>query len=160
MNFYRTALAAFVIGNVILFTAYMRIASQPWEAALVFFGYVLTNMPIAVSVFTAAKIDKTLKGHWLNWLNMLIPIVVGTVGLVGYSTMALKPSAHPAIFYYGPCLSRQFGASCLRCWLWPTSSPQSILRAPQGKHPAQEQALDNRRANGCFWPKPAAQVIE
>ena len=104
MNFYRTALAAFVIGNVILFTAYMRIASQPWEAALVFFGYVLTNMPIAVSVFTAAKIDKTLKGHWLNWLNMLIPIVVGTVGLVGYSTMALKPSAHPAIFYYGPLL--------------------------------------------------------
>jgi len=104
VEFYRLALVAFVVGNLILFTAFMRISSQPWEAALVFIGYIYTNMPIAVSVFTAAKIDETLKGHWLNWLNILMPVLVGTIGVAAYSTMALKSGAHPAIFFYAPLL--------------------------------------------------------
>jgi hypothetical protein len=102
MTFYRLSLLVFVIGNVGLFTAFMLISSQPWEAALVFLGYIFTNAPIVVSMFTAESIDKTLKGHWLNWLNMLIPFMTGTVGLVTYSKLALVPGAHPAIFFYEP----------------------------------------------------------
>ncbi len=104
MTFYTSALSVFVVGNVVLFTSYMRITGQPWEGALVFFGYVLTNAPIVVSMFTARKIDRTLKGHWLNYLNILIPIAVGTAGLVTYIKLALHPEAHPAIFLFGPLM--------------------------------------------------------
>lgn len=104
MDFYRSALLFFLIGNVILFTSFMRITALPWEAAMVFFGYIYANAPIVVSMFTARKIDKTLKGHWLNWLNILIPIATGTAGLVTYSILALHPGAHPVIFLFGPFL--------------------------------------------------------
>ena len=82
----------------------MRITSLPWEAALVFFGYVLANAPVLVSMFAAQQADKTLKGHWLNWFNIFLPIAVGTAGLVAYSLIALQPDAHPAIFMIGPLL--------------------------------------------------------
>jgi len=70
----------------------------------VFFGYVLTNAPIIVSVFVAQMTDKTLKGHWLNWFNMFLPVAVGTAGIVAYARLALQPDAHPAIFMIGPLL--------------------------------------------------------
>ena len=104
MTLYRALLLIFLLGNVFLFTSFMTISSQPWEAALLFLGYVLTNAPIVVSVFAAGKIDETLRGHWLNWLNILIPVVVGVAGLIIYASLALNADAHPAIFLYGPLL--------------------------------------------------------
>lgn len=82
----------------------MRITSLPWEAALVFLGYIHTNLPIFVSVFTAAEIDKTLKGHWLNWLNIFLPIFVGAAGLIAYSKFGLDENSRLTVFFYGPLL--------------------------------------------------------
>ena len=61
MDFYRWILVVFVVGNVTVFTAFMRITSLPWNAALLFFGYVFTNAPVVVSVFAARWADNTLK---------------------------------------------------------------------------------------------------
>lgn len=105
MDFYRWILVVFVVGNVTVFTAFMRITSLPWNAALLFFGYVYTNAPVVVSVFAARWADNTLKGHWLNWLNIFVPIAVGSTGLLAYSLLSLKPDAHPNIFFFGPLLT-------------------------------------------------------
>lgn len=102
MNFYRGAALFFVIGNVVLFTSFMHIASLPYKAVMIFLGYIYMNAPVLVSMYTAQKIDRTLKGHWLNWLNILIPVAVGTSGLVVYAKSALQPDAHPVIFLFGP----------------------------------------------------------
>ncbi len=104
MTYYRAALLLFVVGNVVVFTSFMRITGIPWSAFMVFIGYIFTNAPVVVSFLAAQRMDRTLKGHWLNWLNILIPTAAGAAGLVAYTRLALHPDAHPQIFMFGPLL--------------------------------------------------------
>ena len=104
MTFYRAALAFFLVGNVILFVKYMYDYDVPWNAAMLFFGFILANGPILVSIQFSSKIDETLSGHWLNWLNILNPLLTGTIGLLTYGLWVHSFGGHPAIFMVGPLL--------------------------------------------------------
>ena len=104
MTYYRVALAISLIGNVVLFTSFMRITGIPWDGFMVFVGYIFTNAPVLVAFPTAAKMDKTLKGHWLNWLNIAMPTAVGAAVLITYFRNALHPDAPPQIFMITPLL--------------------------------------------------------
>ncbi len=94
MTYYRLALGLFLIGNVAVFTLFMRNNGYPWDAFLIFVGVLYVNAPVVVSFLTAQKIDEALKGHWLNWMNIAIPTLVCGSGLLAYVNLALEPGAH------------------------------------------------------------------
>ncbi len=108
ITFYRVALSFFVVGNLALFLKYMSDYDIPWTAAMMFFGFILANGPILVSVQFSSKADKTLCGHWLNWLNILNPLVTGTIGFLVYGLWVHTFGGHPAVFIYGPLLANMF----------------------------------------------------